>query len=531
MQKIGKEVKIGLAVIGVLLVAFGYVLVKKMMHPGDPAVAEATEGSAPADPASAANGLRAASEKPTVIAATDSDRSSEIPAADSKRSAWTIRSDRSAEASDAKRVDPGTAPKDPFAATPREAAASPDAHAGSFFSRNDNSAGGTNRLDESQRHEPNDARRDRQAGGGAVQASDSAPIAAASADQGAGADSRSVFAKSANDRTVGDKRAADDKSLAGGKPAAADSFPRRSADAAPAVDPFPRHSADTAPPSDPFNRRTADASPPADPFPRQSADVNVPASPGADPSVADRQREVPNALTPVENPGLKPTGLNDAAADSRNPLRHSADADSQPIGAADSGSRFPSQSRFNQADAAATAPAVPLRDGGAFDRTNRLDPGTAAERTSTRPFAANDPPPNPASMSFSPTTTTGRFPKKSTARADTSRRSSSKIAPSTPMPNDCKSARCCRSPIQPCCKRAIPISARSPAMLRPRSARCRPAPECAPERACMWLKKGTRCSRSPATSSASRHGGAKSINSIARRSAATSTISSRAPSC
>ncbi|HKD36822.1 MAG TPA: hypothetical protein VKB78_08470, partial [Pirellulales bacterium] len=35
MQKIGKEVKIGLAVIGVLLVAFGYVLVKRLSRPGD----------------------------------------------------------------------------------------------------------------------------------------------------------------------------------------------------------------------------------------------------------------------------------------------------------------------------------------------------------------------------------------------------------------------------------------------------------------------------------------------------------------
>jgi nucleoid-associated protein YgaU len=392
MQKIGKEVKIGLAVIGVLLVAFGYVLVKKMMHPGDPAVAEATEGSAPADPASAANGSRTSSEKPTVIAATDSDRSSEIPAADAKRSAWTIRSDRSSDASDAKRVDPATAPKDPFAATPREAAASPDAHAGSFFSRNDSAAGGANHLDDSRRHETDDAHRERQAGGGAVQASDSAPITAVPADQGAGADSRSVFAKSAIDKPAGENRNRDDRSFAGDKSTAADAFARRSADVAPAVDPFPKRSADAAPPSDPFNRRTADASPPADPFPRRSMDVIGPGSPGADRSVSDRPHEIPNALTPVENPGLKSPGVNDAATDSRNPLRRSADADSQPAVAADSGSRFSSQSRFNQADSAATAPAVPLRDGGAFDRTNRLDPGTTAERASTRPFAANDPP-------------------------------------------------------------------------------------------------------------------------------------------
>ncbi|HEV2972995.1 MAG TPA: LysM peptidoglycan-binding domain-containing protein [Pirellulales bacterium] len=395
MQKIGKEVKIGLAVIGVLLVAFGYVLVKRLMHPGDPAIAAATEGSSPADSAAATNTSRTASEKPTVIAATDSDRPAEIAAAESKRSAWTIRSDRSPEASDAKRAEPAATSKNPFATTAREAAASPDAHTGSLFPRDENTSAGATRPDESRLHSPDGTHRDRQALGGAMQASDSAPIAAASADQGAGAEPRSIFAKSANDRAAADQRAADDKSLAGDKPAAADSFPRRSADAAPVVDPFPRHSADVAPPSNPFNRRTADASPPADPFPRRSMDVSATGSPGAERSVSDRPHEFPNALTPVENPGLKSPGMNDSAADSRNPLRHPGDADSQPAAATDSGNRFPSQSRFSQADSGAAAPAVPLRDGGAFDRNNRLEPGTAAELTPPRPFVANDAPQSP----------------------------------------------------------------------------------------------------------------------------------------
>ncbi len=82
MQKIGKEVKIGLAVIGMLLTAFGVVLYKRLTKPNDLNVTAAT-----ADPAAQNS---AAADRPTVVAATDSEKPGDPAASDAEpgHSAW-----------------------------------------------------------------------------------------------------------------------------------------------------------------------------------------------------------------------------------------------------------------------------------------------------------------------------------------------------------------------------------------------------------------------------------------------------------
>ncbi len=89
MQKIGKEVKIGLAVIGVLLSTFGVVLYKRLTKPNDLDVAVA----ATADPAAQNS---AAADRPTVVAATDSEKPGDPAAGDAEpgHSAWGHSSSR-----------------------------------------------------------------------------------------------------------------------------------------------------------------------------------------------------------------------------------------------------------------------------------------------------------------------------------------------------------------------------------------------------------------------------------------------------
>src|SRR5690242_13659953 len=86
MQKIGKEVKIGIAVVGVLTVAFGYVLVKKISNSGDPGPGDQTAATTPTTEVAPAAKSPA---KPTVIAATDGDRLAGLPD-DPKRNRWSL---------------------------------------------------------------------------------------------------------------------------------------------------------------------------------------------------------------------------------------------------------------------------------------------------------------------------------------------------------------------------------------------------------------------------------------------------------
>jgi nucleoid-associated protein YgaU len=383
MQKIGKEVKIGLAVIGVLLVAFGYVLVKRLAHPDDTA-ATPDQATAPADAAAAP---RPAVEKPTVIAATDSERPGDPAGDDSKRSRWTIGG-RGGEASDHKSGDPTSDAKNPFASTPRESA-SPESRAGSLFAHNEVQAESPNRLPESARRQVarDDRERDPGGVGGAVQASDTAPAATAS-EQSVPLGSQSIFAKSAADKVVGDKAGADKFGL--DRSAAPDPFQRRAAASAPAADPINGRSADAAPTADPFNRRPADVAPAADPFHRKAAEAALDARTDAGKSFADRRSLEGNSLTPVENPPLKPAGIGDSSADSRNPLRNTSDGDAQPTGGAtDSAGRFPSANRFNPSDAANTTSVAPVREGNVSAPARMLD---SPSSNITQPLVGDDAP-------------------------------------------------------------------------------------------------------------------------------------------
>jgi nucleoid-associated protein YgaU len=110
MQKIGKEIKIGLAVIGVLVAAFGYILFRRLSRPED--------GAAPA-PASAAAIASAktaqSSDKPTVVAATDSARPADA-ATDPAASSGSLFSSQHLPAADAtgSGSDSGTGPRGSF---------------------------------------------------------------------------------------------------------------------------------------------------------------------------------------------------------------------------------------------------------------------------------------------------------------------------------------------------------------------------------------------------------------------------------
>ncbi len=74
MQKIGKEVKIGLAVIGVLVAAFGYILVRRLSRPDDVAPPPASAQASAKNSLNAATTPPSSSDQPTVVSATDNGR-------------------------------------------------------------------------------------------------------------------------------------------------------------------------------------------------------------------------------------------------------------------------------------------------------------------------------------------------------------------------------------------------------------------------------------------------------------------------
>ena len=115
MQKIGKEVKIGLAVIGVLLVAFGYVFYKRLAQPEE---AVAASNVPPANTAAAGD----SADHATVVHPTDTSRPADAPA-DGKRSLFSLDSARHLDTPEAKSGEPTPAgPRDSF--MPAQAAAS-----------------------------------------------------------------------------------------------------------------------------------------------------------------------------------------------------------------------------------------------------------------------------------------------------------------------------------------------------------------------------------------------------------------------
>ena len=345
MQKIGKEVKIGLAVIGVLLVAFGYVLVKKLTQHDDPG----TDTAAAAAPSAGAASDGAS--RPTVVTASDSDRGGDV-AADPKRSRWSVGADP-----DVKKGDPAADSRSPFAPTVRETAATPEPHGASHFAGDDNSTAADS-VDSHRR----DAHADDHRFGGAVQTSDTAPIPAATADGSAPSDSRSLFAKGDASKSVGDKDPAGDGSATA--KSSADPFQRRSADAAAPSNPFERRAADAA--------HAADASAATDAAPRKSLDGSFDGHDSAAKSFADRSATRSTPLSPADDAGLKPTVSGDAPSDAHNPLRR---ADIQPpADASDAGNRWSGPNRQSGAASAAGPGTIPTRSGSAFDSSSRSDP-------------------------------------------------------------------------------------------------------------------------------------------------------------
>ena len=125
MQKIGKEVKIGLAVIGVLLAAFGYVFYKRLAQPEE---AVAANNAAAANSAAAGD----SAEHATVVHPTDTGRPADAPA-DGKRSLFSLDSARHLDPPEAKSGEPTPAgPRDSFMPPPATASDAPENRFGGY---------------------------------------------------------------------------------------------------------------------------------------------------------------------------------------------------------------------------------------------------------------------------------------------------------------------------------------------------------------------------------------------------------------
>jgi nucleoid-associated protein YgaU len=127
-KKVSKEVKIGMAVIGVLATSFSYALVKRLAHESQAAAATTTaDPDHASDAAKAAAHAKEAGEKPTLLAGLESGRPSELTP-EQKGSTGGSPNPRRHELADA--ADPGTNSGDSYMPAahqpPREL---PDAHA------------------------------------------------------------------------------------------------------------------------------------------------------------------------------------------------------------------------------------------------------------------------------------------------------------------------------------------------------------------------------------------------------------------
>lgn len=371
MQKIGKEVKIGIAVVGVLTVCFVYVLIKKISNSGDQSP---TADQTAATTTTAAPTPKPA--KPTVIAATDGDRVASLPD-EAKRNRWSLGGGRTVGDDDGKAADPAADKRSLFAPSAREQGA-PDSGAGSIFGRQGNLDAPNRFPDNAVRKDIRDeSTRDARSLDGAVQASDSAPIAGSNDSDKAGSGSASsIFSKGIKSLDKQDQAAADGKSSGAEKGA----------------DPFQRRSTDAAPPSDPFNRRpAADAAPANDPFVRKSIDAAKDAGEFGKKSTDERADASANGLAPVDGSASKWASRNDAQPD-RNPLRR-LDNDPAPNGGAlaDSSRRFSSDDRPNTLNSTPAGLTLPSRDSSSVAPAARIDGGTGAAAQPLTPDDAAKP--------------------------------------------------------------------------------------------------------------------------------------------
>ena len=122
MQKIGKEVKIGLAVIGVLLTTFGYVLVKRLTRPSEANAATVADASRTSGRTSAGSG---AFDRPTMLDGSALKGPTIVPVA-AKSSGFGDDSSRR-HAGDSSASDPAAGSSDSFMPA-RSIASSSDNH-------------------------------------------------------------------------------------------------------------------------------------------------------------------------------------------------------------------------------------------------------------------------------------------------------------------------------------------------------------------------------------------------------------------
>ncbi len=369
MQKIGKEVKIGLAVVGVLAVAFGYVLVKKIANSGDSSSAADQTAAATA---STATTSAPAPAKPTIVAATEGDHLTGLGSEDSKRNRWTLGG-RTASDADSKGADPAADSKNPFAPTAREAIV---ADSGSAALSHERIAEAPNRLPDSARRQfAADEGRDGGPPGSAVQASDMSQVQV----NGDGADknassSPSVFGRSS--RFAADKpdHAGEDKA------AAAEKTPS---------DPFQRRLADSSPPADPFNRRpAADLPPPSDPFNHKGSDAMGDSHGGSSKLTDERSGSQSSGLTPVNDSPFKHSATTGNSLDSQNPLRHEAENQTSNANSTEAG-RFQSRNP-EPTTGSTTGLTVTTRDAGSLAPATHW--GAGGGGTAAQPLTADDAP-------------------------------------------------------------------------------------------------------------------------------------------
>jgi nucleoid-associated protein YgaU len=112
-KKVGKEVKIGLAVIGVLVTSFGYVLVRRLAHESQAAAATAAATPDHGSDAEKTKGRSDKSEKPTLLAGLESGRPAELTP-EQKSSSSSLPDSHRRELADAGAADPGNSASDSF---------------------------------------------------------------------------------------------------------------------------------------------------------------------------------------------------------------------------------------------------------------------------------------------------------------------------------------------------------------------------------------------------------------------------------
>lgn len=429
MQKIGKEVKIGLAVIGVLVAAFGFILVRRLSRPDD---LPAPAASAKSSTTPAMNKPLASQDQPTVVSATENNRQADSsadagPTSHSLFTSGRMAPNDSADASTEPRGsfmpansavggnstgDGGTKPASDIAASGSEKPPEPE-H--SMFTAHTSDA-------------PSDASNGHSAFGSPPASSDPfrrkfgdmAPAAATASTSSAATPHHDTLASPSPSATASNA-AADGHSSA--QPTAASPSSAGSTvppTAAPAA-PVPSGVAQSAPsqsavsPADPFQRSTA----PADATSKLTAEsAQSPTAPATSASVPPPPAAAPSEANPLRNP-------QDQLATSA--AAPSATSPSNSVGGPANGANSDAApSRFSSSDVApppvtASAINVPSQYANQQPDSSRAMPPSAAPTTdpTTTPLATSQPPATPAaSQNAAPATDASHKPGQYVVQAD-----------------------------------------------------------------------------------------------------------------